>query len=410
MKNRMGDRAGAKEVFERAMRTHPTYLFAGSQFFAIQKDERDYEGAARTLEILKLHASPEQILALRVELEVAQAHASATMTLIRELCRNPEYDRQMLASAIEAVARPEWQKKLEQTLQKVLDEPTWNAATPWLWARVRVRRSRYGSLRHYGKLAAMGDAGMAAIYEFLGALGNEARKASGETNVHGWFYDVHIALIRYCCREWRTNDTYWGKLGFALLCRNRVGAVVRWTRDWRERPNAESWMLQNVAIAMLARQRDDEALAVLRHVVKTFITREDIGHNLKLWGALGACVDGDLAMAERLLHESPEEAIPKADRPIRAFAVALLELLRSDHAQTRLDADQKAALDAAVEASKTDAAANRLVALSRRKIAERLKNPWMKLVAWRHLNPRLTAVAMFLAVITAFRVLSVLAP
>ncbi|HEY2376755.1 MAG TPA: tetratricopeptide repeat protein [Gemmatimonadaceae bacterium] len=385
LKQRLGDRDGAKEVFQRAMRLEPDYLFAGMRFFGIQQEEHDFEGAARTLEILRPYLSAADVEVSRIELDAAQSNFDAALGRIRDLCRDPAVDANAISRAIDAIVRPAWLLKLERAIIDVLREPTWNSAMPWLWARVRIRRRRLASWKEYRRLAGAGDAGKRAIHELLSAIAERAGQTGGRT-AFGWYLDWHIVLIAFTCRRWRGDDELWAKVGFVLLSRKRPWVASRWMKDWRTRARVEWWMLQNFTIALLDSGRDTEAREVLRHVIAKFSSKTDIGYRLRLWGALGAGLDGDLDIAERLLQETPLETVLPFDRPAYHLAQALVEIERAPRGAS-LTTDQRRAIVGAARVPSASPSA-RLCALVRYRIARERGELWTRLRAWRQMNPR----------------------
>ena len=405
LKQRAGDVAGAKKVFQRAMRLEPDYLFAGMRFFGIQKDERSFEDAARTLEILRPYLRGEDLEVALIELDAAQSKLDSTLHRIQALCRSPAVDVTALANAIDAVVRPSWFKPLERAIRGVLGEGTSNSGTPWVWARVRIKRNRLGGLRAYRGLVGKGDAGKNAMYALITAIGERAKKR-GVSLFARWYLDWHIALIVLCSREWRNDDELWGKIGYALLCRNRQHFVSLWMRNWRRRPGAESWMLQNLTLALLGLGRDREALAVLRHIVSTFSAKADIGYRLKLWGALSVALDNELDVADRLLHETPPDAVPPNDLPVRRLAAAFVEIRRAP-ARTPLTSEQRQALEAAAQLPRGTAGA-RLGALVRYRVAREQGEHWKRFVAWSDMNPRKMMLLSGISVVVAIRLITML--
>ena len=52
-------------------------------------------------------------------------------------------------------------------------------------------------------------------------------------------------------RSWLTKDDQaWGTVGYTLTSMRRRRAVVKWLASWRDRPNAEPWMLSNLVVAL----------------------------------------------------------------------------------------------------------------------------------------------------------------
>ena len=78
----------------------------------------------------------------------------------------------------------------------------------------------------------------------------------------------------------------------------------------------------------------------LRFLAMEIAPRETLIPWLKLVAAIGACLDDDLDLAERLLHETPEDSLVKGQEPLRAFAVAFVEVLREPPGKSAMTGDR----------------------------------------------------------------------
>ena len=404
----LGERAEAKEVFQRAMRLAPGYVFAGLKYFELQLADEEYEEAARTIEIMRPHAGSDRVLALEVELALVKSRQEDAVRLIEDACRDADLDRDGLSRAVDLVGATGAASALEASLDRLLEAGTFNPATPELWATLRVRRGRLAWPREYRRLAGFGPSGTAAIHVLINAIGERARKRAGSL-LHpcGWYLDAHLALIRRICPETKVDDALWGIMGFALIARGRTAAAIRWLRDWRSRRGVQPWMLHNVALTLFARRRDREGLEVLRHAAALPPSFGDLGSTLRLWAGMGACIDGDTEVAERLLHEAPEDSIPRNERPVRNFLRAAVGILATPPGKRKLRALEHGHLDGIVT-REHDAATIRLAALTRRRVGQHIGDYRMQLREWRTLHPWLwfffvmacwTAVMRFLGVL-----------
>lgn len=381
LKLRRGDHKGAAEAFQRAMRLQPNDVDAGFQLFELQRKGRDYEAARRTLEILRPFAVRADILAAEAQLAASQNDRDAYLAALRELCETPDTGPHAPVRVIEALVRGDWRRAVERTLREAIARPTWNPITPALWVRVRARRGRLGGPLAYRWLAGLGEPGKQAIVEVLDHIGAAARHAAGSLEVHTRI-TIQLLLIRYLFTRWRKDNGYWGQFGYALTCSGKRRWCVRWMCDWRERSNLEPWMLQNLISSLLGLRRADAAREVLRTVAHNLATRMDIGVILGLWGAISACLDNDLPLAERLMHETPRDVVPDQHRRLWDFATTMLDICRDTPTAVSLTRERARALDNAFADVRTPSDTGYLVRLAMLRIARHVHHPWRTVRAW----------------------------
>jgi hypothetical protein len=386
LKLRLADREGAKAAFRRAMQLQPDYLFAGFNLLELQVRGRDLDGARRTIEILRPHALPERIVAAEVGLATVAPDQTAALTLMRDLAGRRDANGEAVNTAAGYIHAAGWSASLERTLRQVAAGPVWHPLAPVLWARSRALRGRSTALQ-LRWLTRLGAPGRDAVCAVLDVLGDKAKGPYGRYAAVRWRVAWELLWIRVVCRAWRRDsDRYWGKYGYALLCSGRTRALIRWARDWRERREVESWMLQNLAIALLLRRRDEAARAVLGHIAREVAPAAEVNPPVMLWCSIAACLDGDLPLAERLLYATPEDVLAEAQRPLRKFAAAFIQLLRDPPSRSTLTPERRARLEGARVHAAPGTAEARLLALASYHIARHTRRPWMRLTAWVRLH------------------------
>jgi tetratricopeptide (TPR) repeat protein len=387
LKLRRGDRKGAAEAFQRAMRLQPSHLYAGFQLFQLQREDRDFEGARRTLDILRQFAARADILAAEAQLAASQVQLDAYLEALRALCAAADTGEEAPTRALESALSYHWRARVERVLKDVIDGSTWNPITPLLWVRVRARRGRFGGPRSYRWLAGLGEPGQRAIRQVLLEIGAEAKRIGSGSPWTNPRLGLHLLLIRYYGKPWQRDDAYWAAFGYALSCFRRPRWAVRWMRDWRERSNVEPWMVQNLISSLLVLRRGAEAGAALRAVARNMAPRTDVGIILGLWGAINACLDDDLPLAERLLHETPRDIVSITQRPLLDLAATLLAICRDAPVPSSLT---KRALQ--LERVATELQGQRdsgyLARLAVLKAARHVHDPWKIAKAWISLHRR----------------------
>lgn len=383
LKLQQGERAGAAEAFQRAMRLQPSEVYSGFQIVRLQLEDKDFDGARRTLDILRPFAAPGEIRVCEAELAAAQNDRTSYLAIVRELCCDVNASPAVLARAIGAAVRRDWRRLLEHTLKDVIAGPTWNPGTPTLWVRVRVQRSSFGGPLTYRWLVKLGDPGKTAVDELLSQIGGAARRAPAMSLQ----LTLHLLLLRFFCRTWRSDNRYWGQFGYALTCVRRSRWAVRWLSDWPSRSNLEPWMLQNLISSLLGLHRGAPARAVLRAVAQTMATKMEIGVILSLWGVIGACIDDDLPLAERLLYEMPRDRVPDEQRALWELAATLVDICRDPRTPATFTPELRRRLEWTSNELRRIPDTGYLARLAVLKAARHVRAPWRTLRAWIALHP-----------------------
>jgi hypothetical protein len=374
-------------------------LYSGFQIVRLQLEDKDFDGAKRTLDILRPFAAPREIRAYEANLAAAQNDPSSYLAVVRELCCDLNANPAVLTRAVDAVRR-DWRRHLERALKAVIVGPTWNPGTPALWVRVRAQRNVFGGPLTYRWLVKLGDPGKTAVDELLVQIGAAARRAPAMSLQ----LTLHLLLLRFFCKPWRSDDRHWGQFGYALTCVRRSRWAVRWLSDWPSRSNLEPWMLQNLISSLLTLRRGARARAVLRAVAQTMATKMEIGVILSLWGVIGACIDDDLPRAERLLYEVPRDRVSDAQRALWELAATLVDVCRDPRTPATLTPERRRRLEWTSNELRPITDSGYLARLAVLKAARHARAPWRTLQAWIALHPWVLVIVP----IAAFYVLALL--
>ncbi|UCD23601.1 MAG: tetratricopeptide repeat protein, partial [Gemmatimonadota bacterium] len=410
VKRRLGDVDGAKRVLRRAMEFQPTYLFAGFEYFDIQRTEGDFEGAERTLEILGLHARPEDLLAARIELEARKSNEDAALQLMGELCTIPEAAEDALTKAAAAISERHWQRQLQRLLKRLLKHSGWHPAVPAIWAGSCADLGRYGTPWRYKYLVELGDPGKRAVCRILGVLGDKGQSTHEiATPLRYLNFRWHVRVIRWICNCWWDDDDYWGSVGYALVALRRYRSMIRWMSGWRSRANVQSWMLHNLTIALLKTRQDGRAREVLRFVALELKHTDPIAPGLKIWCALGACLDEDWDLARHMLHQAPPDALNDHEQLLRRCAEFALDTLTRPRDEP-LGLTAEKTLVKAANTHAHDIGPLRLINLVRYKMGKHTGRPWIVLEAWRSLHPGVITISIIVVVAVVIALLRLSAP
>jgi len=382
LKLERGDRAGAAEAFRRAMRLEPVDAYAGLQLVGILRAERDYEGARHTLGILRQFAARDELLAAEAELAVAQKDLPTYLARLRELCGDADGAEGTAVRAIDAPVPAYWRRDIERALKEVLGGAAWNPITPMLWVRVRAHQQRFGGRAIYRWLASLGEPGKRAIDEVLLHIGEAVKRSRSDE----WWIKVRLRsqlrLIRHYCRGWESDDRYWGQFGYALTNFARPRWAARWLSDWATRSNVEPWMVQNLVSALLSLHRGERARAVLRTVAANLGDRKDLGVVLGIWCVIGACIDGDVPLAERLLQTTPRDLQAEKHWALVQLATTLVAVCGDRPERASLSSERATSLGRAAAGLERSRDSRYLARLAMLTAARHVRHPWRILAAW----------------------------
>src|SRR5262249_34262469 len=130
----------------------------------------------------------------------------------------------------------------------------------------------------------------------------------------------------------RSDLFSWGWVGhlFSKILDDK--GVVRWLTDWRDRPDAEGWMLINLALALHGLKRWDDALEVHRAAAEEHPDYTQRYH--ETWCALGAAIKGDLDAAQAFFDSHEIEDLDSNHQWIAALTKAVMTALTT-HDKTR---------------------------------------------------------------------------
>jgi tetratricopeptide (TPR) repeat protein len=288
------DRAGAKDDLARAMKLDPSYLFAATSLFVLQLEDKEFDGAAATLDVLRKHHGPAEALPREVQLlakflqcesegtpavwQAYPAPAQSARDLLRQLCLSPAVEPQQLEGAVGALFGAQRYRIVDETLEEVVRQDAVNPHVGALWSDRRWKLGKRSCDRAMKDLIRRGEPGRRALIRLLEHLADA--KAGFRFR---WLVRKH--------RDWlRDHPLGWPAVayGYNQLDRNR--AVVAWCAGWRNRSPLRMADLLHLKIALSNLGRDVEALEVAR--VAESLPPDHTTSIFKLHSALGFALAG----------------------------------------------------------------------------------------------------------------------
>jgi cellulose synthase operon protein C len=334
LKLRSKDLNGAKAVLRRAFEMDPDYQYAGFQLFHLQLTGGELEEAEKTLAVLRRLGGDHRTRACAVLLAAARDDSTQALALFRELCEDSQATENTLASAAAALDARSGRRTVDRLIETRLARPAPSASLAEVWVDRQTVRNRWRLHPRLAALQAGGEAGRRAVLRYLDQMGNTFHTARQTRTVFAQLrLRYHFRRLLRAHGNWLRQDVEgWGKVGYVLTCIGRPTPVIEWLGDWKQRPQAESWMLYNLVIMLHRLGRHEEASEVIRHAV-ALRHSGDLYQTLCLWAAFEEAVRRNLAQAERHLATLPPESVTKERRPIRVMSRLLIRLLGASPAE-----------------------------------------------------------------------------
>ena len=317
----------ARRAYERALAINPELDDAALGLFDVFLARDDLPGCERALAgPLRRHDDSPAVLARLVQLEAARgrrAAAEAAFVRLRALPQAGSWPMMEAARALAARGRGRTLRLVEGAMAEGAGSAgasaSASAVTPDLlgevWAMVASAGPALPRVFALRRLLALGRAGETAVATFVENLAEARRRVA-----------VCLLLLRDRAALAATTRL-WGAVGFALLTLGWIRWTARWMRDYRARPDAQPWMLNNLVVALRHRDRTAEAVAVSAQALT--LPPDHVTDMHRRWLALDAAVAGrpDEAAAHLDRHLGPAG---EAGNLIESYARALITLDTAD--------------------------------------------------------------------------------
>ena len=344
----MDQKKEAIQLFQRALRLDTSYLYAARQLFELHIKTQQFVEAQRLLDQMSLEMHRSEILALRVQLNIATRRFEEVFSTFEQVCRSKEVDSQVLDETAELL-RNVSRRKLSKAFKNILKSSAgaFHPHVPYLWSEFQVSRNRRGGYFAYSFLKSLGEPGRNGLHPFLNAMGND--RSLNHVRPLNRF---RIFLVRQMFKEeMYTDNNLWGKIGYLLVGNLAYKKVVRHMADWRTRENVEGWMFHNLTLGYLMTRQDLEASEIMRLSIERPAQFDESASCLRIWAAIDGCNKRDFQLTQNALHLAPEEMLDVRERALRKFAELALSILSQPAGKRKFMPQEKDTINQAWKAT-----------------------------------------------------------
>lgn len=306
----------ATEAFRRAFDLDPQYRFAGRKLFDVLCRQRQYNDAATVAERLRTHLPEAEGLLLDLTLVLADSTRGSLPDLLRRLCRTREDHPAIFAELADQLKDSPHRKTAASVLAELVREPQINPATGSLWVTVAFAKQARALRKTLIELGFTSDLAIRAWDTWLDAAGDYFSTAKYQSDLLRRFRDLGFrSLYRRHGAELRAPTRLWGQLGRIFCELGKWSKTVELMQDWRDRPDAQPWMLSNLAWARCHLGPTTELRELLQVVVRMG-NHDTRWRRYELWEALLALAEDQEEPARKVMAVIDPQSLDRFEKTI----------------------------------------------------------------------------------------------
>ncbi len=283
---KLGRKLDAKLDLRRAFELDPSYSFAGLQLADLAIAEGLSDEASQVLDLVERSDRSAVVALRRMRLGLLRQDQGAALAKAAEVVSTPGVHPDLVDLVLQEIRQAGWMSAFAKEIQRLISEGrcSLGAAKAWL-AHVDAGWLPGGFYRAVSKQVRLYDPSHVLAQAFLQWL---AEKKDGR--MLSRFVLQHAQMLR-------ADLESWAQTGYALLTLDRNADAAAWMSDWRNRPAAPDWALDNLAVALRALNRDTEARVVSQQSLQVNPRNMDA----QVWMAFDAAWAGKLDELRALL-------------------------------------------------------------------------------------------------------------
>jgi cellulose synthase operon protein C len=253
-----GNRAGAKESFQRAFTLAPDYDFAGLTLFDLQLEDQQIAAATQVLAQLQQWVGGDATTLRALKLATQHKNRSDIKKRLLALCLSPVPRTNYLDEAVALLVAANFEADVVVILEDALASPGVNPHVARLWVRHCAAQNKLAhALRRLHFYA-----------DNAGRFWHCGAQAYLEVSAQAKAVEQVRQFIKKYPVLMNNETESWAAVGSALYEIGDVVEAVEWMSGWHVRPDLAPWMLWNLSLALRDLNREAEAIEVGLHAIK----------------------------------------------------------------------------------------------------------------------------------------------
>jgi tetratricopeptide (TPR) repeat protein len=307
--------------FTRAVALDPAYAFAGVRLADLQLDARQWEAARATLHTLRLHHPTPSVALRELRLAAGQEDEASAALKLAEVVRMRTVVDALAEEALKHIEAAGWEAMALRVIQQTIAKGPCARPAVGYWIDRQGKGWRLpGAFYRDIRRGLAQDPSHSLKSDFLALLG---RMKEGQ-------------LMRRFVAEYknvlRADLECWGMVGYVYLSLDQPLKVVHWMSDWRSRPDAPAWALDNLALAYRRVGRDNEA----REVTDQSLKEDPSNPDARTWVAMDATLAGQFDDAASLLSGIDTSSVRDYYRHLLTTLQAYLDAVQAGDSRVAL--------------------------------------------------------------------------
>lgn len=405
LRMKQGDRAGAIRSLARSIEISPGYRFGGFTLFRLHMEDRRHDDAGKVLEAIRGHVGNLNAWARDFALGSRRLTPEPAFAALRAMLDSPEDEPSAFDLVVEELKqRPApWLERATSLCGESFRNASCNPRAGAFYVQLCHTRTRQPKPALLDLLPPEGAAVQHAYRQWFDALGERGWQdfANGRT-FRSWLGRWRVKrLIRKHGGWLRKHTEMWGIVSYATHSLRMSKTTVAWLADWRDRPDAQAWMLNNLVLALQETGGRPEMEAVVRHVL-TLPEHSQMTMRFHLWAAIEAALNEREAEARRLLDGVDPRRLEAHDKKLHGFLQVLLRYQPGAQPSPKLDAAARVDLTAFLHKNERSKLKVEDFKRACRLISRRMRSPWIRLWGWREVRPTLFAVIIAVLAIAGY--------
>lgn len=330
---RRGKKKEAKRNFLQAVKLSPSYSFGSSRLIDMQLEDKEFDDALATIELISPHIPGAWTLSEKLRVESLRENQKTAFGLLEQLAITEAEDSSAIDAAVESLFNAGWGEKVLPRINKLLDQPDAQPGVAYVYVHLSATLEEWQQC----------EARLKSLEARPGMWKEGARKFVEELANGNQLPRFHKFVKKH--RRKLTDDAdLWDAVGDAYCSATLFQDSLKWMKGWQDRPGVTPNNVLVVSNAYWRLKKPHQAVKTSRFAMQNLDPDNTTPVHLTLmsfyeliYGSPEACVDA-LSMVDT-------DSIGGIYRFIYQYIVTIVENLSVGASYGELSARLKAQWD-----------------------------------------------------------------